>query len=479
MALSLASGGTGHHLRPLGQSIHGVVADLSGAQHVPTLDNIQQYTAEPSTATPGQEIRVTIPVQEQPGRHVQVADIVLEFQLAYAGDARDIIVRNAGDLIREIRLWCENGQELLRINDQFEAGFLLRQHLMDDWYDPRYHACGWIPPCASTETNSVVAAGAEVLPVAGQASYAFIRQSDPEVVSSPYRHRFQIPLSLLFGKLFDRLDARRFRTFNLSVQFLPDAGLGVTGNAICFDTNTGSYSNVTFTNIGCRVYRSVYVSRPGSLFLPTTAPLKHVLYRYDWATLPISLGTAGQYSVVVNLNQLFPPRRNVTRLYWAFAPVAATDTASIVFPFEHPGTLRKHLPWMVQVDYQGQTQQRIETAWEMEQHRRNSKLKRGKNSSETRQHWLDPTSVTEILFYDFDCAHRPADGDQGVEHITGIDTSSNGANQEYVLTLRSSAYRPAVVGGPTALWLIMESQLCLQIQPGTNLSGPGAQVKVY
>lgn len=476
--MALSAHGGNHHLRPLGGNVHGIVADLSPACHIPTEDNIQLYTAEPSTASPGQEIRITVPVQEQPGRHVLINEAVLEFQLVYAGDARDIIVRNGGDLIRELRLWCEGGQEVLRINDPYEVGFLLRQHLMDDYYDGRQRCMGWIPPGADATTNSVVATGFETLPAAGAPTYAFKRQSDPEVVNSPSRHRFQIPLSVLFGKLFDRLDARRFRTFQLSVQWLPDAGLEQTGHAIAFDTNAGSYSNVTFTNIGVRVMRSIYTARPGSLFMPTTSALKHVFYRYDFNQLPLSLGTAGEYSVTVSINNIFPPRKNVTRLYWAFAPVALTDTASIAFPFEHPGTLRKHLPWRVQVDYQGVTQQRIDTGWELERHRRNSKLKRGKHSDETRPHWMDPTAISELMYFDFDAAFRPTDGDQGVEHITGIDTSSLGASQEYVLTLRSSPYRPAVVGGPTSLWLIMESQQCLTVEPGTNLSGAGARVRV-
>ena len=130
------------HLRPLGQNQHGLVADSSTAPRISTEDNVTTYQAEPSTSSPGQEVRITVPLQEAPGRHTLVQDIVLEFELKYLADAHDVICRCGADLIREFHVYADN-QLVLRVDSQYELGFMLRQQLMDKWYDPRQHAVGW------------------------------------------------------------------------------------------------------------------------------------------------------------------------------------------------------------------------------------------------------------------------------------------------------------------------------------------------
>lgn len=464
------------HIRPLGQNQHGLVADGSTAPHIPTEDNISVYQAEPATSYPGQETRITVPLQETPGRHTLVGDVVLEFECKYLADARDIIVRCGADLIRELRLVIDN-TEVARIDSQYEVGFMLRQQLMDKWYDPRQHAVGWCPPGSDAATGSIVQTGFETLPAADAPTYAFKASSVSGVTNSPYRHRFQISLGDLFNGLFHKMDARRFRTVQLVVQWLATGSLESVGHSIAFDTNAGDYANVSFQNVGCRVYRSHYFARPGSLFLPTTQPLKHVLYRYDPAALPIDLTVAGRYEVRVPLNSLFPARKHATRLYWSLAPAALADSADIGFAWEASGALKTHRPWKVQVEYQGMVVQRLQTGWEVERHRRNSKHKRTGQTDESYAHWAAPADVSTVDYFDFDCANREVD--HGTSLLTGIETSVSGAAQEYVLVLSSNDYRPAVTGGPTQLWLWLESQLCLHVEGGTNLGGQGAKVSVY
>ena len=464
------------HLRPLGQNQHGLVADSSTAPRISTEDNVTTYQAEPSTSSPGQEVRITVPLQEAPGRHTLVQDIVLEFELKYLADAHDVICRCGADLIREFHVYADN-QLVLRVDSQYELGFMLRQQLMDKWYDPRQHAVGWCPPGSDAATGSIVQSGFETLPAADAATYAYKGSSVTGVTTSPYRHRFQISLGDLFNGLFHKFDARRVKSLQFVIQWLATGSLESVGHSIAFDTSAGDYANVSFQNVGARVYRSHYFARPGSLFLPTTQPLKHVLYRYDPAALPIDLTVAGRYEVRVNINSLFPARKHATRLYWALAPAPLADSADIGFAWEAAGALKTHRPWKIQVEYQGQIVQKLQTGWEIERHRRSSKHKRAGQTDESYAHWASPTDISCIDYFDFDCANREVD--HGTDLLTGIETSVSGAAQEYVLVLSSNDYRPAVTGSPTQLWLWLESQMCLTIEPGSNLSGAGAKVHVY
>lgn len=478
MASTALAAANPSHLRVVGLSQKGVLSDSgAGNPRVPTVDNVTtRVSAEPTSCRLGEEVRLTLPFSEQADRHVLIHDIYLQFSLVYAANARDILCRQGSALIRELRLLAD-GVEILRIDSQWECA-LLNRLFLEQFYDPSLRALGDVPPAASAATGSIVQTGFELLGAQDQATYAVKNVSWTGVSGSLYRHKFQLSLNRLTNGLFVAFDARRLRQLQLVVQFVADSAPGI-GNALAFDTNAGTYSSVSVQDISAVVQKAYHFARPPSLFLPVTQCLKALMYRYDPVQIPIDLTVAGKLSVSLNINALFPPRTHITRILWHFAPIAPADTADISWMFEAPAAARPHQFWQVEVQYRSAAVSRLETLLEVQEHRTNYFKKRYHQHDEcaAERHPAAVANPDSILFYSFDDSNKQVD--PGHDLIHGIDSSSNGLQNEYTVILSTSPYRPALSGGPTALWVWAESQQFVEIGPGSSLGGPAPRIRSY
>ena len=459
------------HLQAIGRNASGVVA-RAAVPFAPNEDNVNQafYSAEPSTCVPGGETRIQVPLGEPGNRHTQLNDMVLEFQVQ-GDDSVDIQVRNGCALIRDLRVFLDN-VEVVRTDDELELDLLFRESLRR-FYDPArsLNIAGCVPPGSDAATSSIVQAGFETYPAPQAVTYAFKRTSVPGVTSSPYRHVFQLSFARLFGTLFKRFDPRRHRELQVRVQWLPNGSAAQVNKAISFSANTASYAGISFTGIGVRLYRSVFFSPAGSIHMHPREHLTHLCKRYDFATLPADLTVAGQLTWTVNLNALFPARDNCTRVLWCLAPPAPADTATVGWAFENAAAVQNiHTPIWFDISFQGSLVQRVQTGYELLRHNQNWVAKSHRNTDEFAPH---PQSIVDFANMPFaDLCGGWREVDPGIDTQMGISVGSTGSAQQYVLTLRTIAGRPALSGGPAALWLALESHYKVCIGPGSNTGGP-------
>lgn len=462
-----------------GQNNHHIIGQLS-RKHGPFQDNVNQafFSANVASAGPGAEVTIQIPCQDGGvGSHSVWTDVVIEFQVQEPGDDLDILVRSGAALIRDLRVLADR-VEICRVDTAFELDLLFRESLRSV-YDPRnLKVAGWVPPGVDSATGSVVATGYETYPAApNAATYAFKRSAIPGVSSSPIRHRFQLSLATAFGPLFHNFDPRRFKELELRITWMPNTSLTDTNRAIAFSANTGDYSQVTFTNIGARVYRQVWFSRPPAFRLNTREPTCFLQYQYDFAHIPIDLTGSGTVTTTLNLNNLFPVRDNCTRILWCLAPVAPTDSATVGFMFETSATNQAlHTPHYYTLSWQGSAVQRVQTGYELEQMRSNFQRKRYKNADEYAIHPQATADWCNMDFADLCSGYREMT--PGVHILNGISVGSFGSAANYVLELQTVPYRPALSGGPAQLVVILESQYIVHVGPGENTGGPAPVIHV-
>lgn len=459
------------HVQATGRNASGVVA-RPAVPFQPSEDNYNQsyFAAEPSICGPGAETRIQVPCSEPGNRHTIVNDMVLEFQVQ-GDDTVDIQVRNGAALIRDLRVYLDN-VEVVRVDQEVELDLMFRENLRS-LYDPAraLHVAGFVPPGSDANTSSIVQAGFETYPAPNAVTYAFKRTSVPGVTSSPYRHTFQLSFARLFGTLFKRFDPRRHRELQVRVQWLPNGSAAQVSKAISFSANTATYAGVTFTGIGIRVYRSVYFAPVPTIHMHPREHLTHLLKRYDVATLAADLTVAGQLTWTVPLNNVFPCRDHCTRLLWCLAPPAPTDSATVGWAFENSAAVNNlHTPLFFDLQFQGTIVQRVLTGFELHRHNTAWVMKQHKSTDEFAPH---PQSIADFANMPFaDLCGGYKELDHGTDMQMGISVGSTGSSQQYVLTLRTISGRPALSGGPTQLWLFLESSYKVCIGPGSNTGGP-------
>jgi len=461
-----------------GQNDKQIIGEVA-SRFAPMEDNVNSalYTANVSSAGPGSEVTIQIPCGDTgPGQHTVWSDVVLEFQVAEPGDDLDIIVRSGAALVRDIRLSLDS-VEVAKVDTAFELDLIFRESLRA-LYDPRNLKCaGWVPPSVDASTGSVCVTGFEVYPPANTASYAFKRSSIPGVAVSPYRHRFQLSLATAFGPLLRDFDPRRHKQLEVRMTFLPATNIAEWNRAIAFSANTGDYASISFTNIAARVYRQSWWRRPPALRLSTKDPLCHVMYQYDFATVPVDLTVAGQLTVQAAFNNLFPVRQRCTRLLWTLAPPAPTDSSTLGFMYENSAAVNTlHTPVFYELSYQGSAVQRVSSGFEIERMRSTWQRKQHKTADEYSMHPSLATDFANLSFADLTSAYQQTD--PGVVLLNGIEVGSFGSAAAYTIQLSTVPYRPALSGGPTQLVLILESIYTVHQGPGDNSGGPMPQVKV-
>ena len=474
-----AGPGAGALIVGRGQNNHAVIGELA-ARHGPFEDNANQavFTANVSSCGPGAEVTIQVPCQDAgPSQHSVWSDIAIEFQVNEPGDDLDILVRSGAALIRDLRIMLDN-VEVIRIDTQWELDLIFRESLRQ-FYDPRnLKVAGWVPPGVDSAVGSVTCSAYETYPpAANTATYAFIRQSIPGVSSSPYRHRFQLSLATAFGALFKNFDPRRYKELQIRLTFLPSTSLADTNRAIAFSASTGDYSQVVFSGIQARVYRQIWFRRPPAFRLDTRSPVCYLQRQYDFAYIPVDLTAAGTLTVSLNLNNLFPVRDTCTRILWALCPPAPANSATIGWMFENSAAVQSlHTPHFYNLSWQGSVVQRVQTGFELERMRSNWQRKTHKSADEYALHPNSSTDWANMDFADLTSAYQETD--PGVHIKNGISVGSFGSSAQYVLDLQTVPFRPALVGGPTQLVVILESLYTIHVGAGENSGGPAPRIQV-
>lgn len=436
----------------VGINPHTALVKKSYAHHFWT-DNVKLINpANNTSASPGEWARVNIDLKQPLGgeRQTYLKDVLFQFEVHYAADARSAYACRPVDLLAECNLYC-NETLVCRYNSEFEPTLASLFHEGLGEYDSTYAPWQLVP---STNT-----AGSMEASFAKQAVSGILCTTDYHsgATTAPFSPTVSISLNRLYNNVFLGFPAQKLERFTFECRFAPAVGFASDARRIAFDANTGVYSSVTFRSIQCRQIRSI-VDYTHPL---VDAPIHFLWFGFDLKKYPVTFTENTQLSQRVSLRDDFPTRHNIVGLMWCFAPAVPTDSTTHYPPFVYTATtgleLARWAMWQWEIVHHSDLKQQCRTFYDWMMHRRASVRHWFKGNDEIKDSPFYPTAGhSQLQWLDLTQGSSMAPSD----HTVRLDDAVNNVYAGLEVNLYSNTYPGAVPGGvqPAELWVYMVYQ---------------------